>query len=145
MQTGDLIEADVNVTAVLSTLRRFDLDAEKILRKDINRLGTDAKRRLVAGSSVGQNGLMRASWNKKSSITKSKIYVAATIKNWPRSVARYPFILEHGRKAGVAKSGRHITPMRPRPLIAPTRVTVSAQAKVEMERIKREAINAFGH
>jgi hypothetical protein len=145
MQTGDLISADVDVAGVLSTLRRFDIDAEKALRKGINALGTDAKRRLVAGSPVGQNGLMRSSWSKKSTIGKSKIYVAATIKNWPRSVARYPFILENGRKAGVAKSGRHITPMRPRPLIAPTRVTVSAHAKVEMERIKREAINAFGH
>jgi len=145
MQTGDLISADVDVAGVLSTLRRFDIDAEKALRKSINALGTDAKRRLVAGSPVGQNGLMRSSWSKKSIIGKSRIYVAATIKNWPRSVARYPFILENGRKAGVAKSGRHITPMRPRPLIAPTRVTVSAHAKVEMERIKREAINAFGH
>ena len=144
MQSGDLISADVDVAGVLSTLRRFDVDAEKALRKGINSLGLDAKRRLVAGSPVGKNGLMRASWFKKSSITKSRIYVAATVKSWPSSVARYPFILEHGRKAGVSETGRQITPMRPRPLIAPTRVVVNARAKVEMERVKREAINAFG-
>lgn len=144
MQSGDLISADVDVAGVLSTLRRFDVDAEKALRKGINALGTDAKRRLVSGSPVGKNRLMHDSWSKKSSITKSRIYVAATVKHWPRSVARYPFILEHGRKAGVSKTGRQITAMAPRPLIAPTRVVVNARAKVEMERVKREAINAFG-
>lgn len=151
MPSGDLISAEVDLKDVLGTLKRFDKDAEKVLRKQLSALGTDAKRMLVA-KSPHKSGRMAGHWGKKTTISQKRIMVAATLNNWPRwdentgrRLARYPFILEHGRKGGVSKTGRLITPMAPRPMISPTRTVISARAKVESERIKREAINAFGH
>jgi hypothetical protein len=150
MPSGDLISCEVDLKDCLGTLRRFDKDAEKVLRKQLTALGTDAKRMLVA-KSPQKTGRMAGHWGKKTTINQKRIMVAATLNDWPRwdentgrRLARYPFMLEHGRKGGVSKTGRVITPMTPRPMIAPTRVVINARAKVEAERIKREAVNAFG-
>jgi len=149
MQSGDLISAEVDLKDVLGTLKRFDKDAEKVLRKQLSALGTDAKRMLVA-KSPHKSGRMAGHWGKKTTINQKRIMVAATLNDWPRwdentgrRLARYPFILEHGRAGGVSKTGRVITPMAKKPLIAPTRIIITARAKFACERIKREAVAAF--
>ena len=143
MKSG--VTASVDDAAVLATLKRLDPDSAKALRKELNALGTEGKRRLVAGSPTGKTGRMRSSWAKKSSFTQTKAEVALTVKGWPRDVARYPFILEHGRKGGESpKTGREVTPMRPRPLIRPVRQSMNAKAAITADRVRREALRILG-
>lgn len=143
MKSGVLVTVDD--AALLKTLKRLDPESAKALRKELNALGTEGKRRIVAGSPTGKTGRMRSSWTRKSSFTQTKAEVAITIKGWPNDVARYPFILEHGRKAGESpKTGRMVTEMKPRPLIAPVRKSMMVKGAMTADRVRREALRILG-
>ena len=139
------VTASVDDAAILNTLKRLDPESAKALRKELSALGTEGKRKIVAGSPTGKTGRMRKSWAKKTSFTQSKAEVSITVKGWPSDIARYPFILEHGRKAGESpKTGRMVTEMRPRPLIAPVRKSMYMKSAEVGERVRREALRILG-
>lgn len=152
MKSG--VIATIDDAAILNTLKRLDPESAKALRKELLALGTEGKRRIVAGSPQGKTGRMRKSWRTKSSFTQSKAEVAITIKDWPAKVksggkeiklARYPFILEHGRRAGESpRTGRVVTGMAPRPLIGPTRKALFIKSRETGERVRREALRILG-
>lgn len=141
----DGVTVSVDDAAILNTLKRLDPESAKALRKELSALGTEGKRKIVAGSPSGPTGRMKKSWAKKTSFTQSKAEVSITIKAWPREVARYPFILEHGRKGGESpKTGRIVTEMKPRPLIAPVRKSMFMKSAEVGERVRREALRILG-
>lgn len=150
----DGVTASVNDAAVLNTLKRLDPESARILRKELSGLGREGTRRLKAGSPSGKTGRMKKSWASKSSFTQTKAEVSVTIKDWPAKVesggkqiklARYPFILEHGRRAGESpRTGRVVTGMAPRPLIGPTRKALFIKSRETGERVRREALRILG-
>ena len=143
MKSG--VSVEVNDAAILAALKRLDPESAKALRKELNAIGTEGKRRIVAGSPLGETGRMRGAWSKKSTFNQSRIEQAITIKGWPTGLARYPFILEHGRKAGPSpKTGRMVTQMAPRPLIRPTREAMFVKAAMAADRVRREAVRILG-
>lgn len=143
---ADGLIAEVDDAAVLQTLKRLDPESAKALRKELNFVGTEGKRMIVARSPVGKTGRMSKSWSKKSSFTQRKVEVAVTIKGWPEGLARYPFVLEHGRKAGPSpKTGRMVTAMRPRPVIRPVRAQLQAKGAITADRVRREALRILGN
>jgi len=152
---GDLlIDFEDETRALMTTLKRFDEDTFKIIKKELSNHAGEAKRRLVAASPVRTGGL-KNSWTRKSGITNSKIECAVTIK-WPPPgakpaktgknagrVVRYPFVLEHGRRYGKSSSGRTITSMPPRRFIADVRAQMHPKTDQMLKRMHDEAVSAF--
>lgn len=154
MQSGEIVSLEWETTQLLSTLKRFDDDTFKILKKELGTLGAEAKRRLVAVTPV-RSGNMRGAWQRRTTVNNSKIDISVTIK-WPPAtgkkaksgpmagkVVRYPFVLEHGRAAGVSASGRTITAMAPRKYIANVRTSLIPRRDETLRRVHDEAITAF--
>ena len=140
----DGILFELNSKEILSALKRVDEEQFKSLKKRFGTLATEGKRAVVANTPV-KTGFLKAHWSKKSGFsTKQGAYAMVTLKNWPRGWARYPFILEHGRPAGVSKkTGREVTEMRARPIISPVRAEFKAKGEKVMQEIVRDALRAF--
>lgn len=147
----DGVVATVDDAAVLATLKRLDPESAKALRKELTAIGREGRKLAVARSPVGKTGRMKGAWATKSTFNAKKREVALTVKNWPKTdeqgkpLARYPFILEHGRKAGESKkTGRQITAMPARPLIKPIRKQLALKAATTEDRVRREALRILG-
>ena len=150
-KSGDLFYGyEDEIKDLMSSLKRFDEDTFKILRKELTRLSTTGKR-LVVANSPSRTGRMKSAWSKKSTITTNTLDVSVTIK-WPPpgmkpntegKFVRYPFVLEHGRHGGRSKSGREITAMAPRRFLSNARAQLRPQAEATLQRIHDEAIRAF--
>lgn len=143
MGDGD-IGVEFNEIEILSALKRVDEEQFKSLKRRFSVLATEGKRAVVANTPA-RTGFLRAHWSKKSGFSKGKgVTSEVTLKNWPRGWARYPFILEHGRPAGISKkTGREVTAMAPRPIISPVRAEFKAKGEKVMQEVVRDALRAF--
>lgn len=141
--SGD-IGLTVTDTQVINALKRCDEESFKAIKKRFTDLATDGKRAVVANTPV-KTGFAKSHWSKQSGWTKKNSFKAqVTIKGWPKGEARYPFILEHGRKAGVsAKTGREVTAMSPRPIISPVRARFQSRGQKALEQATKDALAAF--
>jgi hypothetical protein len=142
MSSGQLVDIQITDAQLLAVLKRTDEEAFKILKKDFTNLSTQAKRAVVANTPV-KTGFAKSHWSKSTTVTKKRVQVAVTIKDWPHDRPRYPFILEHGRHAGYSKSGRKITAMRPHPIISPIRARWQREGEMTLERVRDKAVAFF--
>ena len=143
MSGQPLVDVESEIGPLLTTLKRFDEASAKELKKGINQLGTQGKRLLQQNTPV-HTGKAKGAWSKSNSVTTKKGVQIFVKINWKHGGARYPFILEHGRHAGVSKSGRRVTYMAPRKYIEHTRQELQPIALRELGKIRDEAIRAFG-
>ena len=142
MADGD-IEINSETARLVTALAKFEPETAKILKKELNTYGTTA-RQTIAGNTPTRTGFAKGRWGKKSTVGKNEVKVAVTIQ-WPSGVPRYPFILEHGRRAGVSKkTGRTVTEMAPRKYLARSRAALVPQGEQLLQRIHDEAVEAFG-
>ena len=143
MSSMSLVDIESDVGPLITSLKRFDEAAAKELKKGVGKLGTQG-RRLMQQNTPVHTGKARGAWTKSNAVTTKKgVQISVNIK-WKHGGARYPFILEHGRHAGVAKSGRRVTYMAPRKYIEHTRQELQPIALRELGKIRDEAIQAFG-
>jgi hypothetical protein len=155
-QDGDIKLSD-NTVLLVNALKRWEPDTAKIMKKELNSLGTQGKRQLVANT-PSKTGFTKSRWAKRTSVTKTKVKVAVTI-SWPSGVPRYPFMVEHGRKAGLAGNPgkrrrflakirvvdqpRRVTAMEPRKYIARTREQLAPNVAKTIDAIQTQASDAF--
>lgn len=138
---GD-IEINADTARLVTALAKWKPETAKILKKDLGRFGTTAKN-VIAANTPTKTGFAKTRWGKKTAVGKDEIKVAVTI-SWPSGLARYPFILEHGRKAGVSpKTGRQVTAMAPRGYLARSRAVLKPQADALLRQIHDDAVDAF--
>jgi hypothetical protein len=122
---------------LIGALKKIEPETEKATIKALKKLSVRGKTQLMANSPVGQTGLLRRSWTVSNVIRPSKgvIQLGVSIK-WPSGIARYPFILEHGRPT----KGN---PLRARRYIAETRKQIEPGLRVAIEEILNDAARAF--
>lgn len=143
MADGD-IEINSETARLVTALAKFEPETAKILKKELGAYGTTA-RKTIAANTPSRTGFAKGSWGKTSTVSKNEVKVAVTIR-WPSGVARYPFILEHGRHEGVSKkTGRAVTYMAPRKYLARSRAELIPQGEQLLQRIHDEAVEAFEH
>ena len=142
MADGD-IDINAETAALVTALAKFEPETAKILKSELGKFGTKAKN-VVAQNTPSRSGFARSRWGKKTMIGKNKVTAAVTI-SWPSGVPRYPFMLEHGRPAGVSpKTGRSVTYMAPRKYLARSRAGLAPEVEELLQRIHDEAVEAFG-
>ena len=142
MADGD-VTINSETAQLLTALAKWQPETSKILKRELTKFGTVAKNTVVSNTPI-RTGFARRAWGKTTKVGKNSVTAAVTIQ-WPSGVPRYPFMLEHGRKAGESpKTGRSVTYMAPRNYLARSRASLAPQAEELLQRIHDEAVDAFG-
>lgn len=122
---------------ILGVLKKLEPELEKATRKGLQKLAMKGKRDLMANSPVGETGLLRRSWTVRNKFRPSKGEILSGVAiRWPSGIARYPFILEHGRPRGPY-------PLAARRYIAETRRQLEPQMRQSVNEIAANALRPF--